>query len=71
MKINIKYEVEINEHFDNEADKEVIEGFINAKEDETLPLILKEAMENNLAGGNAPDERVKVTVTDCTVDLEE
>ena len=71
MKINIKYEVEINEHFDNEADKEVIEGFIKAKEDETLPLILKEAMENNLAGGNAPDERVKVTVTDCTVDLEE
>lgn len=70
MKINIKYEVEINEHFDNEADKEVIEGFIKAKEDETLPLILKEAMENNLAGGNVPDERVKVTVTDCTVDLE-
>ncbi|BAL85078.1 hypothetical protein SELR_pSRC300050 (plasmid) [Selenomonas ruminantium subsp. lactilytica TAM6421] len=70
MKLSIKYEVEINEHFDNEADKEIIEGFVRAKEDETLPGILKETMEDNLTGGDTPDERVKVTVADYTLDLE-
>ena len=70
MNLKIKYEVEIREHFDNEDDNETIEGFVKAKNDGTLPSILKEVMENNLTGGDTPDERVKVTVTDCTVDLE-
>jgi len=68
MKLKAKFEIEVEEHFDNEKDKGFIEMF-KATDDEAVTAKLKEAMEDTLFNGGV-SENIKVAVADWDTDFD-
>ena len=68
MELKAKFEVEIKEHFDNEADKDFIEQF-KATDEETLTAKLEKGMMDTLTCGRA-NEEIKVTAIDWDTDFD-
>lgn len=68
MKLKVKYDIEVEEHIDNEADKEFIEKF-KATSDEDITEKLRTAMEEILSEGGCSGI-IKVTVNDWDTDFE-
>lgn len=68
MVLKAKFDVEIEEHLDNEEFKDVIEK-IKETDEETIAEKLKKGMEDTLTYGR-PDEKINVIVTYWDTDFD-